>query len=166
MLLDLARSMRRHLWRHATPVRARQKASLRKRAHSGLRDSEAPSRTTKLKPLSSSAPSELDAASLGATEVMRELNRFIHRDPRGSAALCAIIVSNIGANQTYSDFMARRTACDFTTHFKPVAGMLASRTLKAIAAPMATACSSVKDEGSSPAAVVGTGVDGTALVPL
>ncbi len=108
-----------------------------------VRGARAPSRTTELKPLSVSTASAFDATSV----------------------FDAITTSNIGTNQVYSDFMARRTACDLIIVFKPAASALASRTLQMIALPMATACSSVNDEESSPATPVGTGVEGIGVVP-
>ena len=98
---------------------------------------------------------------------MLELNRFIPkpRGPPGSAGLCSIITSSIGTNQRYSDFMARRVACDLTTLFKPTARRSRPCTLNTIVVPMAMACSVVSDEGSSPTAVVGTGADGVAVAP-
>ena len=101
-----------------------------------------PSRTTELKPLSSSAASAPDAT------------------------FGAIRTSNIGTNQAYSDFMTWRIACDFTAVFRPATGALASCTLATIALPMAMACSSVNAEGSSPTVVGGTGAGEMATVSL
>jgi hypothetical protein len=71
-----------------------------------------------------------------------ELNRFF-QDARESEKF-AVSTSSIGTNQTYSDFMARSTAFDFT-----VAGSRDRRAPEAIALPMAVACVSVTDEGLS-----------------
>jgi hypothetical protein len=91
-------------------------------------------------------------------------NRFITTDPRRSAALCAIMTSNIGMNQVYSDFMTWRTPCDITTLFKPAANARAWCTLDAIAQPMVMACFSVNAERLGPtAAAVVTGVEGMAV---
>jgi hypothetical protein len=90
-------------------------------AHTAERGPRAPSRTTQLKPLSSSAASACNATLLEAAMLMLDLNPFMNIDPRGCAAWCAIATSNIGTNQAYSDFMAWRTPCDFITLFKPAA---------------------------------------------
>ena len=86
--------IRRHLWWRASAVsRKCTKASLGAQGiTSQWAHSEsgpwlgAPSRTTELKPLSSSAASACNATSLEATRML-DLNRFITTDPRGCAAL-------------------------------------------------------------------------------
>ena len=65
----------------------------------------APSRTTELKLLSPSAPSASKVSSpgpimLGSSAATIELDRFIQLDRRSAAAVCAVMTSSIGTNQT------------------------------------------------------------------